>query len=197
MPSSPKVLKETILETAYNMLIQEGYSAINIKNIAKELGCSTQPISRQFGSMEGLREELVEYCLEKFSSVFSIQGEQISDIISGIAERYLDLAYDYPNIYKYFYMSEREGERMGELARSLRSQNYDKVVEMLMEEYEITREAANDFMKNMDYYVHGIVSYIATGFINVSKEELMKKIERIKLVFLIQAKELIDFSQIS
>ena len=54
MPSSPKVQKETILETALAMLLRDGYASINIKTVAKELGCSTQPISRQFGSAEAV-----------------------------------------------------------------------------------------------------------------------------------------------
>ena len=53
MPSSPKIQKEVILKTAMDLLIREGNGAINIKTVAKELGYSTQPISRQFGSYSG------------------------------------------------------------------------------------------------------------------------------------------------
>lgn len=41
MPSSPKIPKETILKHALEMLIQDGYSSINIKTLAKKIGCST------------------------------------------------------------------------------------------------------------------------------------------------------------
>ena len=47
MPTSPKIPKETILQYALDMLIQDGYSSINIKTLAKRIGCSTQPISWQ------------------------------------------------------------------------------------------------------------------------------------------------------
>ncbi|MBQ6845062.1 MAG: TetR/AcrR family transcriptional regulator [Agathobacter sp.] len=180
MPSSPKILKETILETAYNMLIQNGYTAINIKTVAQELGCSTQPISRQFGSMDGLREELLQYCLMKFSSAFSIKGEHVTDIVLGVAKGYIDLAYDYPNVYKYLYMSDHEGKQMSDVTHSLRSNNYETVIQMLMKEYEITYESAYDFMKNMEYYVHGIASYIATDYVEIPKEDLMKRIKSVR-----------------
>lgn len=75
MPSSPKVQKETILQTAYEMLLRDGYGGINIKTIANELGCSTQPISRQFGSMEGFRRELLFYCLDRMKTFFRPEGE--------------------------------------------------------------------------------------------------------------------------
>jgi len=152
------------------------------------LGCSTQPISRQFGSMEGLREELLDYCLMKFHNAFSIKGEKVADIVLGVAEGYINLAYDYPNVYKYLYMSEQDGKKMGQVTRSLRSSNYDMVITMLMAEYNMTSEVANDFMKNMEYYVHGIASYIATNYVNDSKGDLIKRISSVRDVFLTMGK---------
>ena len=188
MPSSPRILKETILETAFKLLIREGYSAINIKTVAKELGCSTQPISRQFGSMDGLRNELLEYSLEYFQNTFCVKGNYALDIVLGIAQGYINLACDYPNVYKYFYMSEQDGEKMGNLARSLRTSNHNKVIAMLEQEHNLTVDAANEYMRNMDYYVHGIASYAAIGFTGASKEDLMDNIRRASEIFLIQAK---------
>ena len=51
MPTSPKIPKETILQHALEMLIRDGYSSINIKTLAKKIGCSTQPISWHFGNI--------------------------------------------------------------------------------------------------------------------------------------------------
>jgi len=186
MPSAPKILKETILETAYGMLIRDGYETINIKTVAQELGCSTQPISRQFGNMDGFREELLDYCLFKFSAAFSVKGEKVADIVLGVAQGYINLAYDYPNVYKYLYMSDPDGEKKGDLARSLRSENYARVIKMLMEEYDVGFDTANDFMKDMEYYVHGIASYTVIGFVHKDKEELMARIADVRDVFLVQ-----------
>ena len=63
MPSSPKIPKETILQHALEMLIQDGYASINIKALAARIGCSTQPISWHFGNMENFRNALTEYAL--------------------------------------------------------------------------------------------------------------------------------------
>lgn len=68
MPSSPKIPKEKILQTALNLIIRDGYDAVNIKTVAKELGCSTQPVSWHFGNMEGFRKALAEYALNYANS---------------------------------------------------------------------------------------------------------------------------------
>ena len=45
------VSKEVILDSALAMLIRDGYSSINIKSLAAEIGCSTQPIVWHFENM--------------------------------------------------------------------------------------------------------------------------------------------------
>ena len=52
MPSSPKILKESMIQAALELLIEKGNAGVTIKTVAARLGCSTQPISRQFGGME-------------------------------------------------------------------------------------------------------------------------------------------------
>ncbi len=179
MPSSPKVQKETILQTAYELLLRDGYGGINIKTVANELGCSTQPISRQFGSMEGFRQELLLYCLDRMKTFFRPEGENAATIVAGIAKAYIMLAYDYPNLYKYFYMSEHESENMRTTVEALRSHSYEKIVVMLKEEYDMPEFYAKEYMNNLNFYVHGLASYAAVGFITESKENAMNKVQRV------------------
>ena len=179
MPSSPKVQKEAILKTALEMLIRDGYASINIKTVAQELGCSTQPISRQFGSMEGFRKALLGYCIEHLNSFFTLEGTCASEIISGIAKGYIRLAFDYPNLYKYLYMSEHEGERMSTIASALRSDSYERLVIMLEKEYEMPAEYAKEYMNHLNVYVHGIASYVAVGYVEASKQEILDRVQSV------------------
>ena len=188
MPSSPKIPKEEILDTALKMLIRDGYSSINIKTVAKELGCSTQPISWQFGGMEGLRKELLEYCLSFLENRFAVKGKSASEIIFEIAKGYVSLAFDYPNLYKYLYMSDLEGKQMGEIARSLRLENHNRVIDMLKKEYGLSANGAKEYMMNLELYVHGVASYTATGFVFSSLEEIIEMIGNASDAFLAHAK---------
>lgn len=184
MPSSPKVQKEKILKTAFDLLLREGYGAINIKTVAQELGCSTQPISRQFGSMEGFRRELLGYSIEQLKSFFSLKGELVSDIVSGIAKGYVNLAFDVPNLYKYLYMSEHAEERMSELIDGLRAENLEKVIGMLKAEYDMPVAFAEEYIKNLNFYVHGVASYVAVGFVELSKQEILDRVQRVSVALL-------------
>ena len=60
MPRQVQITKDRILKAAMDVLIRDGFSAVNIKSVAKELGCSTQPIAWQFGNMDNMRKALAK-----------------------------------------------------------------------------------------------------------------------------------------
>lgn len=44
MPAKKQITKDMILGAALKLLKEQGYDAVNIKQLSKELGCSTQPV---------------------------------------------------------------------------------------------------------------------------------------------------------
>jgi len=186
MARKTQISKDVILEAAFGMLLREGYASINITSLAKEIGCSTQPLAWHFGNMEKLRAELLEYCLDFLKDRFAVEGEDVSGVLEGIAFRYIELAFDYPNLYKYLYMSEQDGEKMAATAQALRARNHDKVIQMLEKTHNITAEAADKYLLNMQLYVHGIASYAVTKVAFPSKEVVMQMVHDASEAFLKQ-----------
>ena len=184
MPTSPKIPKETILQHALDMLIQDGYASINIKTLAKRIGCSTQPIAWHFGNMDGLRTELLTYSLDFLKNYYTVEDKDAGNIMESIAHQYINLAMEYPNLYKYIYISEHDGEKMAQIAGSLRAKNRDKILQMLQEEHKISEELAKEYMMNLQIYVHGIASFAVTKVNFPSKEAVMHMIHEANQAFL-------------
>ena len=184
MARKTQISKEVILEHAFQMLLREGYEAINITTLAKEIGCSTQPIAWHFGNMDGLRSELLTYCLDFLKNYFQVEGENARSILEKIAGQYIDLAMDYPQLYKYIYINEHDGEKMGQIARSLRTENHDKILQMLQMEQGISAEQAERYMMNLQIYVHGIASFAVTKVTFPSKEAVMHMVHEASQAFL-------------
>ena len=44
MPKPTTITQEVIIETAFEMVRKEGFAVLSARNIAKQIGCSTQPI---------------------------------------------------------------------------------------------------------------------------------------------------------
>ena len=101
MPPKTQIPKEMILKTGLDLVIREGYEVINIKRLAKEIGCSTQPISWSFGNMEAFREELFQYALNYMNSKMRPNGKNPAAALFSVGETYVNMAFDEPNLIRY------------------------------------------------------------------------------------------------
>lgn len=182
-----QISKEMILQAALEMLIRKGYSAINIKTLSKEIGCSTQPLVWHFENMEGLRKALAEYALnyanEKMRSCMQNGMEAFVDF--GIA--YINLAFDEPNLFKYLYMSGESGFQAGGFAVLVNADENAVIAGKIAGYVKISKEDASHFLQNIMIYTHGLASFIASGIITSSKEEVKTMVKQTANAFLSQA----------
>ena len=165
----------------------KGYSAINIKMLSKEIGCSTQPLVWHFENMEGLRKALAEYALnyanEKMRSCMQNGMETFVDF--GIA--YINLAFDEPNLFKYLYMSGESGFQAGGFAVLVNADENAVIAGKIAGYVKISKEDASHFLQNIMIYTHGLASFIASGIITSSKEEVKTMVKQTANAFLLQA----------
>ena len=187
MARKVQISKEIILQAALEMLIRKGYSAINIKTLSKEIGCSTQPLVWHFENMEGLRKALAEYALnyanEKMRSCMQNGMEAFVDF--GIA--YINLAFDEPNLFKYLYMSGESGFQAGGFYVLVNADENAIIAGQIAGYLKISEEDASHFLQNIMIYTHGLASFIASGIITSSKEEVKAMVKQTANVFLSQA----------
>ncbi|MDD3417634.1 MAG: TetR family transcriptional regulator [Lachnospiraceae bacterium] len=184
MPSNPKIPKELILETALSMLIRDGYKAINIKAVAKELHCSTQPISWQFGGMDGFRAELTEAAIRYVNQKIEPSAKNLVASFEQIGESYVDIAIDEPNLFRFIFMGESGRNVNGGLLSLLDYDRNIKIQQGLSEILQITPEQAGTFINTMVIYTHGIASLIAAGVVNEEKETAHKMVRSTGITFL-------------
>ena len=182
-----QISKEMILQTALEMLIRKGYSAINIKTLSKKIGCSTQPLVWHFENMEGLRKALAEYALnyanEKMRSCMQNGMETFVDF--GIA--YINLAFDEPNLFKYLYMSGESGFQAGGFYVLVNADENAIIAGQIAGYLKISKEDASHFLQNIMIYTHGLASFIASGIITSSKKEVKTMVKQTANAFLSQA----------
>lgn len=172
MPSSPKVKKEDILQTALEIVTQDGYAALNIKAVAKKLGCSTAPISWQFGGMDGLRQELIPFAEKYVENTYYSFNENEFVAFEQRGKGTIDLALERPYLFRFLYMGERSQLLSNgfELQQDLSDgpNMYEKIADML----EITIEQAMDFAMTMMVYTQGMGTLIASGIVQDTKENM-------------------------
>ena len=149
MPSSPKILKESMIQAALELLIEKGNAGVTIKTVAARLGCSTQPISRQFGGMGGLRQELVKaaerYAFEKY---YNPAGNALT-AFEKTGWGAIDLAINEPNLFRFLYMGESGRKAEGGFLSLPKSEEAEAIRLRLAELLKITPQDAERFTTTM------------------------------------------------
>ena len=166
MPPKVKVTRQDVLSAGLELVRKEGESALNARNVAAVIGCSTQPVFSHFASMEQLRLELVTEA-EKLCRHFMEQEIAAKKYppykASGMA--YIRFARQERNLFRLLYMRDRtaETENMGQslwgfgtdLARQTTGQSADKTAQFHMEMWAL---------------VHGFATMAATGYFTLDED---------------------------
>ena len=64
MPPKVKITKEMVLNAAFEITRADGIEAINAKNVAAYLKCSTQPVMYNFATIEELKLAVFDQAFE-------------------------------------------------------------------------------------------------------------------------------------
>lgn len=172
MPRSVQISKEKILTAALDILIREGYSAVNIKSVAKELKCSTQPIAWQFGNMDNMREVLTQEAVAYTNQKMIPTSTNCIEAFWQIGYAYINLAFDTPNLFRFVYMGESKNYCRGGFNSILTDKGNAVLIDKLYQYLNISKEQADMLVQRMIVYTHGIVSLVVAGVLNCTKAQV-------------------------
>ena len=188
MARKTQISKEVILEAAFQKLIRDGYASINIHSLAKEIGCSTQPIAWHFDNMDGLRKELFYYSVRYVKDLYKRENESTTAFYEAVALGAVTLAVEKPNLYKYLYMENQHGFDMKEVTQAVTLDNVDELIQELMQSQQMSVEQVRSYLMHLDVYIHGICDLVATGFAPFPKETVLQMVRSASDAFLMQIK---------
>ena len=182
MGSIARIPKDQILDAALKMLIRDGYDSINIKTLAKELGCSTQPISWHFGSMPNLRKELTEAAFQYADKKMIPPPDDVVaiDRFREMGNRYVDLAYDEPNLAR-FLTEAHEGHTFAEQFIEILDRSMDETMSrQIADVLSVSVDQAEHLIQTLMLYVQGLVTMILSDRAQLeSKEVAYEMIQRV------------------
>lgn len=188
MGSIARIPKDQILDAALKMLIRDGYDSINIKTLAKELGCSTQPISWHFGSMPNLRKELTEAAFQYADKKMIPPPDDVVaiDRFREMGNRYIDLAYDEPNLAR-FLTEAHEGHTFAEQFIEILDRSMDETMSrQIADVLSVSVDQAEHLIQTLMLYVQGLVTMILSDRAQLeSKEVAYEMIQRVRRNYMI------------
>lgn len=171
------ITKEAILEAAYQILEREGYGAVNIKTVAQEAGCSTQPISWHFGRMPELRKALYAYTAEKMWSGAVERAMTMSSVNAFFetGKNFITIAADHRNVFRFLYV-EDPGDMFGNDFSILDSLGDGRITEMIAAEYQKPIELIRPVVSDVVIYTYGVSMFMTWSHAPLQKEEAYRMI---------------------
>lgn len=171
MPAKKQVPREMILAASLKLMKEQGYEAVTIKQLSKELGCSTQPIYLSFSGMEELRKALAPLAVAEFEQY--MRGDHADGVIRLYDLRYLQFAREEPRLFRFLFMRPNAFSEIRQVLLPV----IERSIAELMETYHIGHDEADTLHDQLWMHAHGIASMIATDFCDWN----MKKVERMLL----------------
>ncbi len=165
MPPKIKITKKDIIKTALELIRKNGADALNARNVAAALDCSTQPVFSNFATMEELRKAVTEGAYNEYLRYLKREaesGEYPEYKSYGMA--YIRFAKEEKELFKLLFMSDRTG------ADTSPSEDFKEAVQMIMKTNGITYEKAMLIHLEIWTCVHGIGVMLATSFLSLEWE---------------------------
>ncbi len=166
MAKTPQISREKILAAALELVRGGGDGALNARALAGALGCSTQPIFRNFADMQALRAALLEEIHNRylaFVGAYIAASAHPPYKASGLA--YIAFAKAEPQLFRQLFMRERASDREGpEMA------DWEPTIAAVQSYTGLTHREAERCHLELWCLVHGTAVMLATGYLDLDEE---------------------------
>ncbi len=164
MPPQKRIFRQDILQAASSLVREQGPQALSVRNLAKKMGCSTQPIYSVFENMEALQEKLMAYVREQYLRADASSYKQV-------ALSFLRFAQREKNLFRLVYLRQR---RAGETI--FEDPNQSETIRKLGASLEISSQIAAEMHRRMQYYSYSMAVMMATGYLDFTEKEISQEL---------------------
>lgn len=162
-----RVNKEEIINASIELVRCGGESALNARDIAARLGCSTQPLFSNFDSMEELKQEIISAAADIYKKYIDEEmatGKYPPYKSSGLA--YIRFAKEERELFKLLYMRDRNNDYTSDATPELTGM----MIGMIQANTRLDNTTASLLHLETWAFVHGIATMIATGYFEPDRE---------------------------
>ena len=151
---------------------EKGIASVNARELAKSLGCSIQPVFRNFQSMDNLKKDLYKKAENIYEDYMRRGMERHRIPFLGLGLEYIDFAKNEKNLFKLLFMSDEfKGKGIFDMIEDDENQ---RRVEMISGMTGLNSENAEQLFVDIWLITHGIASIVATNDCHFSEEQTLK-----------------------
>lgn len=170
LPTTTKITKEMILNTAFEIAREKGFEKISNRELAKKMNCSIRPIYYQFKNVEELNKELYKK-IERYFYEFLIDN-MIKDVplYKQIGINYIKFAIAENNLFKFLFMTETKDEPSAFITTD--EKGFEELVKAIKISTKLSDKDIKSFHIKMWIFAHGIATLSATKSVKFTDEQI-------------------------
>lgn len=165
---------EDILETAFQMTREEGFSNVTARKVATKAGCSTQPIFRVYKNMEELCQAVYDRAVIYFQEYLAKRESKSSIPFTDLGIAYISFAMEEKHLFQLLFVT--KGTVQKEMYEVVNGDDGNVVKEISKAAGLGCKNASGMFM-NMWIFIHGAACMSLTGDYDLKEEETIKLLE--------------------
>lgn len=155
MPPKPKFTREEVAAAALQMIKEGGISALTARDLGRRLGASARPIFTLFQNMEEVRQAARELALREFMEYISDYREY-TPAFKRIGLQVVSYGIHEPELFKLLFLQEHSrGVSFRQALHDLNGMD-ETCIQLVMQDYDLTREQAELLFQQMWTYVLGL-----------------------------------------
>ena len=188
MPPKPKITREMVIDTAFEVAREAGWENINARTVSNKLNCSTHPVMYHFATIEELKLAAFERA-DRFhlEYLMNVSGNE-EEIMLGIGLNYIRFAVDEPNLFRFLFQSGyAEGNSLLEI---INSEGLMPVLSAIQRGMNLDLDQTKEVFITLAMFVHGYASIIANNSLEFDEKLIAKHLKRVYTgaIFAIQEK---------
>ena len=169
MARTVKYSKEEILERSIDFIKKYGYSKLTVRELAKYIGCSTQPIFKNYDNFDMYKKDLKDYLLKDYLA-FVYKYVDIEDYLYTISYAYALYAKKEPNMFFSLFMADLAGSRT--VSEVLNTDWNKETINAMVKQYSISLQDAEKVYRDVRFYTHGMATQLCVNSIKLSDKEI-------------------------
>ena len=170
MPTSLKISKDMILDTAFKIAQSEGLESVSNRRIAKELNCSIRPIYYQFKNVLELHKDLYVR-IEKYFYKYVFDNTISSvPLYKQIGINYIKFAKEENKLFHILFMSETKLFCEDFIKEDV--EDYKELENIIKISTNLSEEAVLSFHTKMWIFCHGIATLVANDTIYLTDNQI-------------------------
>ena len=169
MARTTKFSKEEILEKSIEFIKQYGYSKLTVRELSKYIGCSTQPIFKNYLNFEQYKKDLKSYLKKDYDS-FIHKYVDVEDYLYTISYAYAFYAKKEPNMFFSLFMADLAGSRT--VDEVINTDRNKETIHAMVKQYKISLEEAEKVYRDVRFYTHGMATQLCVNSIKLTDKEI-------------------------